>query len=551
MSVVKEIGLRAALLAAVLFVAPYAATAQFNQFVGFGDSTMDSGYFRYNPTGGGPQIGHTNLLDLLIKATVAAGGSGAFAGPGGVDTELLAARFGLSATPFIVGGGGGTNYANGSAQTVFSTSSDGYLSGLYNNVPTVIQISTYLASVHNVANPHALYMIGTGANDLVWLQKQSASQSPEAQTKAWATTLAVSVANLQAAGARSIVVLNTYFYADLVGANGILSPTNATNYAEAKTYGGQIWSALTAAGVNFIPADINDLLKYASQNPAKFGFTAATVLASDTACGKTPGLLCTTSQLVAPDAEQTHLFADPSHLATAGQTIESDYIYSLLAGPKEISLIPESAVQRGLSLATTVMSQLDFSRQSRGPSGIDVWVDASANTLRVKNAADFPNDSGTPFGGTLGADYQTRRGVILGAALTSGDQTQQFSSGGYFDQVGEALSLYSGYKAGPLWGAAVATYSLYQDHVARLVTLGNFIDSEQRPRERTVLGACIASRGRFPSWEDHHRPAGRHSAATGASRWLHRNWQQWHHCLVVRQSTAEFVCQPTRMAWNG
>src|SRR4051794_36949353 len=74
-----------------------------DRFVGFGDSTMDSGYFRYNTTG-------VPAINAAIAATVAAGGSGAFGGPGPAVTELLAARFGLSATPFIVGGGGGTNY---------------------------------------------------------------------------------------------------------------------------------------------------------------------------------------------------------------------------------------------------------------------------------------------------------------------------------------------------------------------------------------------------------------------------------------------------------
>jgi outer membrane lipase/esterase len=87
MSVLKHIGLKVALVAVIVLTAPHlpgaASSTEFNQFVGFGDSTMDSGYFRYNPTGGSPTIGHTAIIDALIKATVAAGGSGAFAGPGG------------------------------------------------------------------------------------------------------------------------------------------------------------------------------------------------------------------------------------------------------------------------------------------------------------------------------------------------------------------------------------------------------------------------------------------------------------------------------------
>jgi len=44
----------------------------YNQFIGFGDSTMDSGYFRYNPTGGFPSLPPGSSIDELIAVTVAA-----------------------------------------------------------------------------------------------------------------------------------------------------------------------------------------------------------------------------------------------------------------------------------------------------------------------------------------------------------------------------------------------------------------------------------------------------------------------------------------------
>src|SRR6478609_5052503 len=121
----RRSGSKAALLATVALGAPgFAAAGGLDQFIGFGDSTMDSGYFRYNPTGGSPSLpagAPSTAIDEAIRLTVAHGGTGAFAGPARVDTEQLAARFGLSAMPFIVSGGGGTNYANGSAQAVVTT----------------------------------------------------------------------------------------------------------------------------------------------------------------------------------------------------------------------------------------------------------------------------------------------------------------------------------------------------------------------------------------------------------------------------------------------
>jgi len=169
----RQFRAKAALLAATALCVPGAAIAAgLNQFIGFGDSTMDSGYFRYNPTGGSPSLppgAPPTAIDEAIQFTVAHGGTGAFAGPALVDTEQVAARFGLSAMPFIITGGGGTNYANGSAQAVVTTGADGYLHGLYNNVPIVSQISNYIASVNGKANPNALYMISYGGNDLIWL----------------------------------------------------------------------------------------------------------------------------------------------------------------------------------------------------------------------------------------------------------------------------------------------------------------------------------------------------------------------------------------------
>ena len=116
-------------LSAITVCAPgVASAAALDQFVGFGDSTMDSGYFRYGSTGGLFALGAASAtaVDAGIQSAVAAGASGAFVGPGVVSTTLLAGRFGLSALPVAIPGGG-TNYANGSAQTVPTTPADGYI----------------------------------------------------------------------------------------------------------------------------------------------------------------------------------------------------------------------------------------------------------------------------------------------------------------------------------------------------------------------------------------------------------------------------------------
>ncbi len=478
----KHCRFAALLLAFTALSLPGAAGAGgLNQFIGFGDSTMDSGYFRYGATGGSPGLPSpyqfSNVIDKAIAVTVAAGGTGAFLGPGIVDTVQLAAKFGLTAYPVTMPGGLGTNYANGSAQTVPTTWANGYINGLYNNVPIVTQISNYLVTVNNVANPNALYMISFGGNDLTWLENQGGGVSSPAYITSLARALSGGIANLQAAGAQTIVVLNVYSYARVVGANGSLNAADRLNISDAASYSAQVWSGLQAAHVNFVPADIEGLLRTVSQNPTPFGFTPATVLSSNTACTTSSALVCAPAQLITPNAEQTYLWSDSHHVTTAGQAIEADYIYSLMAAPSQVSLLAESPVQGGLARAATIQGQIDLSAQHRGPTRVNVWASAGASNLNFKGATTYPSDSGTPFGGSVGTDYQLQNGLILGMAVTAGAQTQNFTGGtGHFDQTDQALSLYAAYRMGPLWGNAIASYGLLQEHVARQVTLNTYTD---------------------------------------------------------------------------
>ena len=100
--------LKKALLAgaALLSLTEIAEAQQFNQFVGFGDSTTDTGWFANASTGIGP-------YDTAIAAALAAGGNAHYTGPGAGNAQILAAFFGLTANPANTPGG--TNYAIGSA----------------------------------------------------------------------------------------------------------------------------------------------------------------------------------------------------------------------------------------------------------------------------------------------------------------------------------------------------------------------------------------------------------------------------------------------------
>ncbi len=480
----KQVVLTVAMLAltAALSTPGTAGAAGFNQFISFGDSTLDAGYFRYHTTG--------NLLyDQAIAAAIAQGATGGWAGNGVMNTTTLAQLFGLNAVPI---GGGGTCYANGGATTLTNLGA-----ALPDNVPTIQQIANYLSSVNGVANPNALYIIKTGDNDLAYVTNQLASnpawlvQHPN-YLSGVASGLAAEVAQLQAAGARTIVVRNSYNSALFAGSGGDISSANAAAYARSQSLGTTEWADLAAAGVHFIPDDNDSLFRYVVKHPTLFGFTASSVLDAN-APSPAPSAIFA---IVTPAQQQAYLFLNGPHLTTAGQTIEADYTYSLLIAPSEISLLAESAVQNGLARAATIQGQIDLSGQHRGPCGINAWASAGANTLNFRHApTGFTDSSGVPFDGTVGVDYQTPSGVIVGAAFTAGYQTQNFSTGGYFDQVDEAPSLYAAYRAGPVWGSAVATFGWSQDSIARLVPLGTFTDRNNGDTTAKDLALALRSGG--------------------------------------------------------
>lgn len=476
----------AAVLAVIMLCpcGPAGAAGKINQLIGFGDSTLDTGYFRYASTGNA-------AVDAQVVSAIAAGAQGGFAGPGVMTTTMLGARFGLSALPVSAGG---TIFANGATFTapLRSSADVAYAPGdLPGNVATTRQITNYLAG--GVANPRALYVVNSGNNDLIFVQNQGAAwiaANPNFLSGV-ASQLAGGVASLQAAGARTIMVPNTFYTSALAGLGGVIPASNADSYARAITYGNTKWADLTTAGVRFIPADLTSVFRFVSTNPALFGFTPSSVLAAN--APSPVAALVTSWADITPTQLQTYLFIDGKHLTTAGQRIEADYEQSLLTAPSLMSLLAESAVQGGLARAAAIQGQIDLSGQHRGPNGLNVWADAGVGGLTLKNFSGLPDVSGAPFTGSAGADYQAACGLILGAAFTAGTQTQNFSiGGGRFDQNDQALSLYTAYRAGPVWGDAVGSYGWYQDKITRDVPLGLFTD--QNTADTTGHSLALALR---------------------------------------------------------
>jgi outer membrane lipase/esterase len=470
--------------AALLSLTQAAEAQNFNQLIGFGDSTVDTGW--YTGASSGPHSTGVPKTDAEIAASLAAGGNAHPTGPGLNNAQILAGFFGLSANSASMPGG--TNYAIGNA--VDDLVPPGYVpkTATGNQYPnpllpgTATQISNYLASVNGHANPNAIYLLASGGNDTAAALNTFGPSSPAAiaYLLGEAQALTNSLANLQAAGARTIIISNYY-----PGPSDVPAKT-----AYAHTILSATWSDLAAAGVRFIPADTVSVFAAVERDPAAFGITHNPLAVGPGAYACLPpvgsgltsgyGITCaptttpsaTHGYLQSADATQTYLFMDGVHLTNAGQQIEADYFYNLLVAPSEVSYLAETAVQTTFQTIIGIQQQIDLAQRLRQP-GWNVWVTGELSYLQMDNSsAGFPNDPGYPLSGSMGVDYKWQNGWLAGVALTGGNVNPSFSLGGGYRQEAVAFSLYTAYRNANWWGDLVATASWLGYDTNRPVPIG-------------------------------------------------------------------------------
>src|ERR1700759_3671937 len=229
-------------VAAILCWPQFAWAQNFNQLIGFGDSTLDTGW--YTGATSGPHATGVASVDASIAASLANGGNAHPTGPGLGNAQILGGYFGLAVNSASMPGG--TNYAVGNS--VDNLVPPGFVpaTATGNQYPnpmlpgTATQIKNYLASVNGHANPNAIYLLASGANDSAAALSTFGPSSPAAVAYLLgeAQALTNSLANLQAAGARTIIISNYY-------------PGPSENPAAAfytKTIISAAWNDLAAAG---------------------------------------------------------------------------------------------------------------------------------------------------------------------------------------------------------------------------------------------------------------------------------------------------------------
>ena len=313
---------------AVLFWALIASLAGSPVFAGpvdnvfvFGDSTVDTGWFRYKPLPANP------TLNALAAASLADGGRIPDTPNGIGAAQVLAAHYGLTANP-ADNGAGGTNYAAGGAQNNANF--------INPNAPsTVSQISTYLTTHGGVADPNSLYLFSSGGNDITYANTLG-GLARTAWLASAASAATTALQNLQNAGATNIIVSNGYV------ANSTAIPTFLYT-----TYYNDLFTDLAKAGVIVKEADFLSVQQAIFANPGAYGFTSTSNVDGPNGTAlinPDPALIAaswayygTTALLRSPDAAQTSFWADDEHLAASAQLIEGNYLIQVAEAVPEPS----------------------------------------------------------------------------------------------------------------------------------------------------------------------------------------------------------------------
>jgi phospholipase/lecithinase/hemolysin len=315
--------------AASLSFAQQSVAQPFNQVIVFGDSNVDSGFYKALSNPGG-----SATFNGYWASAVAHGAGAPTTNPDPVKSQILASYFGLTANPSNTAGG--TNYATSGAKNV--TINNSQTGGFTAAVPTVTQISNYLSANGGVANSQALYLIYSGDNDIKYALGASGTgpypPDPNAYMTTAASDLATAIASLHSAGAKSIIVSGLAYSFPTGGGN-------AAERALKLLYTQALWNDLTNASVPFFKGDIDTVRVAINANPANYGFTSVTNTPGNVGCTLPSGvttawsLLCSSdpaapSTWVSPTAPQTYLFADDQHLGTSGQTLMARYFRNLV-----------------------------------------------------------------------------------------------------------------------------------------------------------------------------------------------------------------------------
>ncbi|PNS07384.1 autotransporter domain-containing protein [Solilutibacter silvestris] len=472
-----------ALPAAAQYVDTHAQT--FSQTIFFGDSLTDAGFFRpLLPANAQPVIGQFTT------------------NPGTTWAQNLARYYGQNgnaawlASPTGPAASTGDDYAVGGARVVAP------VSGALGPIPSVDQqVNFYLASTGGRADPRALYTVWGGANDLFAVVAGAPAQATIGAAVGGEVGI---VGKLQAAGARYVLVPNIPDLGQTPSfrAQGAAAQAQGTQLAMA--YNSALYQGLAGQGLRFIPLNTFGMIQEIVANPAPYGFTNVT----GTACQPqitANSLTCNPTSYVTPDAPYTYAFADGVHPSLAAHKILGDYAVATLEGPRQIAILPLSAMSVGRARADLLSSQL---ASMRGNDGMRWWFNGNLDQQRYNRgpSGDGFNGVGPSLGGGLGWNSGAFR---YGGAMNYGRQSIDYSARrGDFRQTDISIAGFAGWHNENAWVNAQLGYSRLQYNVHRDVPLGQVIRTHTGKANGSDIYGGIDAGWMFHGTKFDHGPVG-------------------------------------------
>jgi outer membrane lipase/esterase len=455
---------KALLASAVALACSGPAAAQGSGFVFFGDSLTDAGSY---------------------KPVVPAGLGRFTTNPDPVWSQVIGARYGFTITP---ANQGGTDYAQGGAR----------ITGLpgvppqpptATAVPVATQVSQYVG--HGV-DPNAVHAVWGGANDIFFqlgLAQAGQISATEAQANVGlaAQQLVQQVAALQAAGAGNIVVLSL----PDIGRTPFGLSGGAAASAQisqiTSLYNGTLQAGLNTLGGNVLRVDMTRVFAELLANAAAYGFTNTT----SPACGATPSLLCGPSNLVAPDANRTYMFADGVHPTGAASVVIAGVVASLLEGPQTAATLTEGpiSVEQATFRAVDARMWSAMDTPYDPQRGRNFWASYDyANPDIEMGSARGDADLNTL---SVGGDMRISDHLLAGAAAHFSEYKAAYTGGSHKLEETSA-TIYAGWGNGP-WYAGVSALigSLDYSGVSRSFDVGIAQRSEWGETSGTHWGVRV------------------------------------------------------------
>ncbi|MEN3031158.1 autotransporter outer membrane beta-barrel domain-containing protein [Chromobacterium amazonense] len=502
-----------ALALATAMALPAAAHAYSNIYF-FGDSLSDVGAFQLLPTPTGGQ------WPLNARWTT---------GNGANWTDVLSGHYGLKSVANNPSNANtskqGNNYAQGgaiaqdytSATTNFPTAAAGIESVGPDNATKILelptQIQNYLTATGGKADANALYTVWIGGNDVIAALSTASSTTGQKFITASAQAAATSVAMLERAGAKTIIVptlpdmsaaplaiyaslqavqqklgltdnqVNTAYgaawqqlsaasgagndpkliQAALAAANSALSlPTGTV----AAFYNGTSSQAGVQPSLQQLSSGYNQLVDMMlSGNNLQHNVVRANVallfqeiLANPGKYGFTnvTGSACPQSAISCPAnvlPNQVYVFTDPLHPTPAAHKLIGDYTYGLLQAPLFAAAMPESALNNARQLGSALDARYQAIRsQQRAVGTVSAFVDGAFNQDKIAYNGLESKPKGQLY--TLGLDFQASPSLSLGLAMSRQQGKSDVASSGTPGTLNDRTTLMAGlvsYKQDKFW----------------------------------------------------------------------------------------------------